>query len=399
MTAPRRAAVADEADAHGAAVDEAAIDELGAIEARRAFQPPAARPRRWLRLVSAPLAVLSVSGLAVGLLVLPPTGEPLTEGSLTTEPLGISRSQERAALTPSPEASQTHPPAAESIDTSEAARIDAELFPATASGTPEPAAPESAAEPAEAPAAPAEPAASPSEPSAAPTSEAPPPFDPSVLGEAAGTRYSTDSVNVRTGPGTGYDVRTAIADGAEVTITDVEVDGWRQVTMSKRAGWIKASFLTETKPAPKPQATPTASSSASSSSSASGSSSSSSGSSGFSTAACTKASGIESGLTERTRGVLRAVCAAFPNVSSYGGARSGGGYHGSGQAIDVMISGSAGWEIANWARANASALGIIEVIYEQQIWTSQRSGDGWRGMSDRGSVSANHYDHVHLSVR
>lgn len=64
-----------------------------------------------------------------------------------------------------------------------------------------------------------------------------------------------------------------------------------------------------------------------------------------------------------------------------------------------MVSGDYGQQIADWARANASELGIIEVIYEQKIWTTQRAGEGWRGMRpDRGSVSANHYDHVHVSV-
>ena len=28
----------------------------------------------------------------------------------------------------------------------------------------------------------------------------------------------------------------------------------------------------------------------------------------------------------------------------------------------------------------------------------QRSGEGWRGMSDRGNATANHFDHVHISV-
>jgi hypothetical protein len=64
-----------------------------------------------------------------------------------------------------------------------------------------------------------------------------------------------------------------------------------------------------------------------------------------------------------------------------------------------MVSGAAGQQIATWARANAGALGITEVIYAQRIWTTQRAGDGWRGMSDRGSATANHYDHVHLSFR
>ena len=104
-------------------------------------------------------------------------------------------------------------------------------------------------------------------------------------------------------------------------------------------------------------------------------------------------------MKSRTVTVLRKVCAQFPNITSYGGYRAGSsGYHGSGQAIDAMISGDSGWEVARWVRANASSLGVVEVIYSQKIWTTQRSGDGWRSMSDRGGATANHYDHVHVSV-
>jgi hypothetical protein len=38
------------------------------------------------------------------------------------------------------------------------------------------------------------------------------------------------------------------------------------------------------------------------------------------------------------------------------------------------------------------------VIWSQHIWTVQRSSEGWRAMPDRGSTTANHYDHVHVSV-
>ena len=64
----------------------------------------------------------------------------------------------------------------------------------------------------------------------------------------------------------------------------------------------------------------------------------------------------------------------------------------------MISSSSVGWDIANWTRANASTLGVSEVIYSQKIWTVQRSSEGWRSMSDRGSATANHYDHVHVSV-
>ena len=63
-----------------------------------------------------------------------------------------------------------------------------------------------------------------------------------------------------------------------------------------------------------------------------------------------------------------------------------------------MVSGPTGWDIANFLCANYSALGIEYIIYSQQMWSVERSAEGWRGMSDRGSVTANHYDHVHVTV-
>ena len=57
-----------------------------------------------------------------------------------------------------------------------------------------------------------------------------------------------------------------------------------------------------------------------------------------------------------------------------------------------------GRRLADWVRAHARELGVSEVIYSQHIWTVQRGSEGWRSMSDRGSATANHYDHVHVSV-
>nr|WP_255622627.1 SH3 domain-containing protein [Tessaracoccus sp. OS52] len=226
--------------------------------------------------------------------------------------------------------------------------------------------------------------------SVAPTPAPAPAEDFSVLGESIGSLWTTAGVNVRTGPDTSHEAFTSLAAGAEVTATDETVDGWQQVRLSGEAGWIKAAYLSDEEPEPvvEPER-------------ASESESGSSGAnSGIDTSACSRASGAESGLTDNATQTLRAVCNAFPSLTSFGGYRSGGGsYHSSGRAIDVMVSGEAGWDVANWVRANAGQLGVIEVIYAQKIWTTQRSGDGWRGMSDRGSATANHYDHVHISVR
>jgi hypothetical protein len=120
---------------------------------------------------------------------------------------------------------------------------------------------------------------------------------------------------------------------------------------------------------------------------------------GISFAACADGSGVESGLTKDAIRVHRAVCALFSGITGYGGLRGSGDFHGTGQAIDIMIpNGSVGQAIATYVRANAKALGVSEVIWSQHIWTVQRSGEGWRAMSDRGSPTANHMDHVHVSV-
>ena len=95
--------------------------------------------------------------------------------------------------------------------------------------------------------------------------------------------------------------------------------------------------------------------------------------------------------------MFRAVCNAFPVLTTYGG-YDAHGEHADGRAVDFMISGSTGQAIADWARANAGALHIRTIIYAQHIWTPERSSEGWRSMSDRGSMTANHYDHVHISV-
>lgn len=90
-----------------------------------------------------------------------------------------------------------------------------------------------------------------------------------------------------------------------------------------------------------------------------------------------------------------------------GGYRSDpGSDHNDGLALDVMISKNGtrtdeghknGDTVAAWARANAKALNIKYIIWEQKIWNARRGDANWRPMEDRGSVSANHFDHVHIS--
>ena len=115
-------------------------------------------------------------------------------------------------------------------------------------------------------------------------------------------------------------------------------------------------------------------------------------------APCGVSASIESGLTPNAISAYRAVCANFPQVKSYGGRRNDpGSDHNSGQAVDVMIRGQVGDEITAFLIKNRNELNIKYVIWEQKIFASYT---GWTGrpMENRGSDTANHYDHVHISV-
>ena len=187
-----------------------------------------------------------------------------------------------------------------------------------------------------------------------------------------GSRYTTAAVKLRKTPSKDAKSVDIVDEAKKIKVTETVRKGYRLVVVDGKGRWVTDDYLSKKKP---------------------------SGAAGISNAPCSKSSGIESGLVSNGVKVYRAVCAAFPEVTSFGGRRGSSDFHGSGQAVDNMISDSAaGWRLANWLRANASKLGVSEVIYSQKIWTVQRSGEGWRGMSDRGSSTANHYDHVHVSV-
>ncbi|TDQ52402.1 coiled-coil domain-containing protein [Actinorugispora endophytica] len=120
-------------------------------------------------------------------------------------------------------------------------------------------------------------------------------------------------------------------------------------------------------------------------------------------------------LTPRTRQMRNLVVERFGENRANGGYgcyRQSGGYvvgeHPKGRACDFMVNGNGqmpteeqqahGQAIADWAQDNAGDLGIMYIIWRQQIWDIRRGDEGWRQMADRGSVTENHYDHVHISM-
>lgn len=82
-------------------------------------------------------------------------------------------------------------------------------------------------------------------------------------------------------------------------------------------------------------------------------------------------------------------------VDSVGGraSRSGTSDHPSGLALDFMVDTATGNALADYVLANRKAFGVSYVIWRQRY----NDGGGWSTMEDRGSVTANHYDHVHVS--
>ena len=83
------------------------------------------------------------------------------------------------------------------------------------------------------------------------------------------------------------------------------------------------------------------------------------------------------------------------------GHRGGGGDHNRGLAVDfmTMTDRARGDRLAAHALANASRYGIQYVMWNHRIWDARQSGKGWRWVADRGSRTANHMDHVHVSFR
>lgn len=197
------------------------------------------------------------------------------------------------------------------------------------------------------------------------------------------TMYVTSVANLRELPNPSAKVLATLAVGTQVAATGDAVDGWQPVSSGSTTGFVKATLLSVTAK-PVTAATKTAGSSAAGAAS--------------SYPACASGSAVESGLAANTILVHRAVCNTYPSITAYGGLSGSGSEHASGHALDIMVSGAAGLDVAAWLKANYATFGIVEIIYQQKIWTTQRSSEGWRAMPDRGSVTANHYDHIHVLV-
>ena len=183
--------------------------------------------------------------------------------------------------------------------------------------------------------------------------------------------WTTDVLNLWSGPSEKSEKFGEIGAIKQISVTGREQMGRTQVVIDGQSRWVSSDFLSADKPEPEPTGPSLG-------------------------GVCSNGSSISAGRASLYE-IHDVVCANWPEITSYGTWR-GDGEHGQGRAIDIMTTGETGWAVANFLRANYSALGIEYIIFSQNIWSVERSGEGWRGMSDRGSTTANHYDHVHVTV-
>ena len=110
------------------------------------------------------------------------------------------------------------------------------------------------------------------------------------------------------------------------------------------------------------------------------------------------------GLQPQTAAFKEEIANLF-GITSFSGYRPGdSGDHGKGLAIDFMVpvSSALGDQIADYAIQNMASRGINYIIWKQRFYAPYDSIYGpaytWNPMPDRGSVTENHYDHVHVSM-
>lgn len=184
------------------------------------------------------------------------------------------------------------------------------------------------------------------------------------------TLRTTTGLNLRSGPGTGYAILVTMPAGAIVSVRQsAPVNSFYAISYGGRSGFAYGSYLA-----------------------------------------------VTGGGTSGGAQVNIAGPAVRPNVQAFANAECAtlgcpytiGTYVGhqptADRAIDNMQApigtlprdgGAHGTSVANFALQHFGAYRVLYVIWRQRINSSD--GRGWRTMADRGSLTQNHFDHVHVS--
>lgn len=187
--------------------------------------------------------------------------------------------------------------------------------------------------------------------------------------DAEAKRWTTDLLNVWSKPGEAGRKLGLIEERTRVLVTGRSMSGRDEVVLDGRSRWVTSGYLAQEEPSEEVALGTT----------------------------CSNGTSVPSGVSSNIAAVHEAVCAAFPEITTYGTLRSDG-EHAQGIAVDIMVSGARGWEVAEFVRENYAELGVSYAIHARNIWSVQRAAEGWRGMEDRGSITANHFDHVHVTT-
>jgi hypothetical protein len=195
-----------------------------------------------------------------------------------------------------------------------------------------------------------------------------------AVAQAHVKKWTTVELNLWSSASAAATQTGVLAAGKHILVTGRAADGRVELVVHGRSRWVTAGYLADTKP-----------------------DSGITAAAGLSMAPCPDGS-VESGLTPGAVYVYRSVCHAFPQITSYGG-WDAHGEHSSGKALDIMTSDVAlGNAIAAFLQEHSSELHLYDILWRQHIWTPVRAAEGWRLFADRGSPTANHFDHVHVSV-
>lgn len=188
-------------------------------------------------------------------------------------------------------------------------------------------------------------------------------------------RWTNETLNLWSAYGKRAAQTGEIEAGELVYATGRTESGRDEILVDGEVAWVTAGNLSDEKPATTGVAA------------------------GINTAPCGDSS-VENGLVPDAVTVYRALCNAFPEVASLTvGGWADRGEHASGKALDLMTDDRAlGDAMAAYLQKYAAELNLYAVLYYQRIWTPVRASEGWRYMEDRGSPTANHLDHVHVST-
>lgn len=120
----------------------------------------------------------------------------------------------------------------------------------------------------------------------------------------------------------------------------------------------------------------------------------------------------EGQITARTRDLYDESMAVFPETSwaCYSPRPGSKSEHPLGRACDITFGNpigkkptpaqiEAGWEVTNWMKDNAEALGVEYLIWQDKIWNIHRDDEGWRDYTRGTDVTTKHIDHVHVTTQ